>query len=245
MFRTALRALLSAGCIVSVAGGFVMSNSSAGAGTRPIEYRADQIVETEEGTLEQQVFVAPGKQRMEMGESILIMRSDNGVQWVLMAGEMLYLEQRFDPAAGGSAGWEQETTVVGPDTVGGMPTTKFKTIARRAGSQDKFGGFTWETAEGIVVKMDLLSIEEGKKERFKLELTNLEVGPQDPSLFEIPPGYQKMSVTGFGLGALGRDDGPEKGVPPSAPEKGDPPSGGGVGGALKEVGKGLKGLLKR
>lgn len=240
----ARRALSWALCLVFAGAGLVPPTASAVGGSRAVAYRADQVMETEDGTVEQRVFVAPGKQRTEMGESIMIARLDKGVQWVLMPDERMYMEQRLDVAAAGSDGWEQETTVVGPDTVGGLPTTKFKTIARRKGSQDKFGGFSWETAEGVVVKMDLLSVEEGKKERFKLELKNLEVGPQAPELFELPSGYQKMAMTGFGAGVFDRDDDSQEDPPSPTSEKGDQPSGGGGGGTLKEVGKGLKGLLK-
>lgn len=238
MHRTVGRALLGVWCLVFAGTVSVAPAAAAASGSRAVEYRADQVVETEEGTLEQKVFAAPGKQRTETEGSILIARFDKGVQWVLLPDEMMYMEQRLDPAAAGTDGWEQETTLVGPDTVGGLPTNKFKTIARRKGSQDKFGGFSWETADGIVVKMDLLAVEKGKKERFKIELTNLVVGPQPPELFEVPPGYQKMALTGFVPGALGRDEDPEENSPSPAPEKG------GVGGTLKEVGKGLKGLLK-
>jgi hypothetical protein len=221
-----------------------LPGGSALAGPRPAEYSAHQFLESEDGILEQKLFAAPGKQRIEMEDSVIIVRLDKGVQWVLMPGEMMYMEQRLDPASAGSEGWEQETTLVGPDSLDGLPTTKFKTIARRKGSQDKFGGFTWETAEGIVVKMDLLSVEEGKKERFRLELKNLEVGPQKAELFEVPPGYEKMSLTGFGAKALGGSGDPQEDAPVPAAEKGAPSAGDGVGGAIKELGKGLKGLLK-
>lgn len=248
MARSAVRMLLWSCCLLALAVDLPGSPSAAHAGTARVEYRADQVLESEDGTMKQRIYAAPGKQRMEMGESIIVLRLDRGVQWIVMPEERMYLEQPIDPAAGGSEGWQEETTVLGPDTVNGMETTKYKTIARRTGSEDKFGGFSWQTADGIVVKMDLISVEEGKKERFKLELTNLETGPQDPQLFEVPAGYQKTSMAGFGLGAmggaLGRDREAQAPAPPAAPTEGAPPKEGGVGETLKGVGKGLKGLLK-
>ncbi|MBE0617387.1 MAG: hypothetical protein IH608_05620, partial [Proteobacteria bacterium] len=66
--------------------------------------------------------------------------------------------------------------------------------------------------------------------------------------FEVPAEYQKTSLAGFGLGAMGGAVKPggesEAGTTPAAPPQEDPSEGGGMGGALKEVGKGLKGLLK-
>jgi len=248
MPRSAVRALLWSCGLVALAILATHLPCAALTGTPRVEYRADQVLESEDGTMTQKVYSAPGKQRMEMGETTIVLRLDKGVQWILMPEERMYLEQPIDPAAAGSEGWEQETTVVGPDTVNGMETTKHKTIAKRTGSEDKFGGFSWQTADGIVVKMDLISVEQGKKERFKLELTNLAVGAQDPQLFEVPAGYQKTSMAGFGLGAMGGAMGGDKEAqvpePPAAPAKDAPPKEGGMGETLKGVGKGLKGLLK-
>jgi hypothetical protein len=67
------------------------------------------------------------------------------------------------------------------------------------------GGFMWFTKDGITMKMDLLQKEGGKKSRMTMTLTHLKVGPQDPALFEIPAGYNKMPNMGkmFGVPGMG------------------------------------------
>lgn len=65
------------------------------------------------------------------------------------------------------------------------------------------GGFMWMSKDNIMVKMDAVAIDKGSKNRFKSELTNIKIGKQDPALFEIPPGYQKMSMPGMDMGNMG------------------------------------------
>ena len=64
------------------------------------------------------------------------------------------------------------------------------------------GGFMWMSKENIMVKMDAVSIEKGEKNRFKTELTNIKIGKQDPALFEIPPGFEKMDMPGMDMEAI-------------------------------------------
>jgi hypothetical protein len=78
----------------------------------------------------------------------------------------------------------------------GVNVTKYKTIATSADGK-KFGGFSWRTKEGIQVKLDLLYKEGEEKHRMTTELRNLKIGPQDPQLFEVPPGYTKLDMAGM------------------------------------------------
>lgn len=41
------------------------------------------------------------------------------------------------------------------------------------------------------------------KTRIRMELKDVRLGKQDPQLLEIPPGYTKLSMGGFGPGAIG------------------------------------------
>jgi hypothetical protein len=85
-------------------------------------------------------------------------------------------------------------------------TTKSK-IIMTGPKGEKMGGFMWATRDNIVVKMDAIAIDKKDKHRFKTELTNLKIGKQDTALFEIPPGYSKMSMGMPSFGALlGGDD---------------------------------------
>ena len=48
--------------------------------------------------------------------------------------------------------------------------------------------FMWTTKEGILAKLDAISVDQGKKDRFKLEMQNLKISKQPADLFEIPKG---------------------------------------------------------
>lgn len=174
------------------------------------EYSADATVENEEGTTKQKIFVTPTKERKEMltgsGEgAVQIFRYDNKVMWMLMPSENMYMEYSIGggPSKGSDTSqWTYEDTAVGEETLNGMKVTKFKTIATSTDGK-KYGGFSWRTKEGINLKQDLLYKEGNEKKRMLTELNNLQIGRQDPKLFEIPEGFTKFDMAGM-MGGMGR-----------------------------------------
>ena len=173
------------------------------------EYSADAIVENEEGTMKQKIFVTPTKERKEMltgsGEgAVQIFRYDNKVMWMLMPSEHMYMEYSIGggPSRGSDTSqWTYEDTVVGEETLNGVRVTKYKTIATSTDGK-KYGGFSWRTKEGINLKQDLLYKEGNDKKRMLTELSNLQIGRQDPKLFEIPDGFTKFDMGGM-MGMMG------------------------------------------
>ena len=174
------------------------------------EYSADATVENEEGTMKQKIFVTPTKERKEMltgsGEgAVQIFRYDNKVMWMLMPSENMYMEYSIGggPSKGSDTSqWTYEDTVVGEETMNGIRVTKYKTIATSTDGK-KYGGFSWRTREGINVKQDLLYKEGNDKKRMLIELSNLQIGRQDPRLFEVPEGFTKFDMGGM-MGMMGR-----------------------------------------
>jgi hypothetical protein len=90
---------------------------------------------------------------------------------------------------------------VGKETLDGVETTKYKLVMKDGSA----GGFMWFTKEGINMKMDLLQKQGRKKTRMTMTWTNLKIELQDPALFEIPSGYNKMPNMGkmFGMPGMG------------------------------------------
>jgi hypothetical protein len=184
-----------------------------------VEYAADTSAETAEGVSKGRVFHASGKERREMnagGERMAtIIRQDKKVIWMLMPEQKAYMEMPLgqSPDQTDVSGWKVEQTVIGPEELDGVKTTKSKVLSKGPRG-DKMGGFWWTTADGVVVKMDMLAIEKGSKLRLKMELKNLKVGKQDPALFEIPAGYAPMQMPGMGglpgMGAMPGASGDEK-----------------------------------
>jgi hypothetical protein len=213
MLQRLITALALIGLVgVLPAGAMQLTNPQA-------EYSADRVMQTESATIEQHVYYTPTKERTEMQSSgknseqqmpIQILRKDTKVMWQLMPSQKMYMEYSLDRPApktarkdpGDMAKWDFEESVVGEEVMEGVNVTKYKTIATSADGK-KFGGFSWRTKEGIQVKLDLLYKEGEEKHRMTTELHNLKIGPQDPQLFEIPPGYTKLDMAGMMGGVMG------------------------------------------
>ncbi len=163
-------------------------------------FAADAKVETEEMNVNTKIFYKPGKLRDEMSmggqEMVIIRRFDLNKLWMIM-GQGMYMD--IDPDGGSDQAQQYtliEREVIGPETINGMQTTKYKSVYE---SKDgKFGGFTWFTDDNIAVKAFMIHETKGEKQRIKFEITDLRRGNQSDSIFEIPAGYQQFNMGGFG-----------------------------------------------
>src|SRR5262245_6599780 len=168
-----------------------------------VEYSADRVVETEAGTFEGKVYSARDRERSETSmqgmQSVMILRRDKQIGWMLMPAQKMYQQMDFAKAqqqSGAAPDDQVEITEVGSETLEGHTTTKYKMLMKDGSA----GGFIWITEQGIAVKMDMLSKSDGEKTRITMTLTNLQIGAQDPQLFELPEGYTAMPSMGFGFG---------------------------------------------
>ena len=139
-----------------------------------VEYSADRVVETEAGTFAGKVYSAKDKERAETSmqgmQSVMILRRDQQLGWMLMPAQKMYQQIDFAKAqqqSGAAPDSEVEITQVGSETIEGFDTTKYKMIMKDGSA----GGFIWITGEGIAVKMDMLSKSDGKKTRITMTLT--------------------------------------------------------------------------
>lgn len=175
------------------------------------EYSAEEVVETADSMSKTKVYSTPTMERREMSEGgqqmIAITRHDKKIVWNLMPEEKMYMEMPIGQSVEKKeektdlSAYKIEQTPMGQETLNGIVMNKGKMIMTgKDGS--KMGGFMWTTKEGIIAKMDALSVEKGKKDRFKLEMTNLKIGKQPANLFEIPKGFEKMD-----MGAMGAMEG--------------------------------------
>jgi hypothetical protein len=192
-----------------------------------VEYSADWNMETAEGAMKGKIYQAPNKERREMSDGgekmVMIMRRDKKKAWNLMPSESMYFEMNLsDPKVGKDdpMNYDIEQTVIGPDTVNGVKTTKSKIIMKEKKTNgSKMGGFWWMTKDNIMMKLDVISVDKGKKDRMKMELDNLKVGKQDAALFEVPSGYTKMDMSMGGMGKMMMDGGDKDDDKPAPKEK--------------------------
>jgi len=174
-----------------------------------VEYAADSILEADEMTMKARIYHAPGKERREQAigdlKQVFITRKDKNVAWVVMPEEKMYMEMPFAQAKENDmdlSSYKIERTPVGEETVEGVKTTKSKVVMTGPDGAN-FDGFLWTTPDGVTMKIDAVARGKGEKARMKMTLKNLKIGKQDPTLFEIPAGYQKMMM-GNPFGGMGR-----------------------------------------
>jgi len=169
-------------------------------------FSADLTFESEEITGTSRLYYDDGKVRdeIDMGgeKSVMIRRFDTNKLYMLMpAMPGMYMEIDPDQSSDDTPEYRLiSREVMGEETINGIPATKYKSVYE---SKDgKFGGFTWFTEDNIAVKAFMISEQKGEKQRFKYELSNLQLAPQDDALFELPPGATKFSAMGMMSGGM-------------------------------------------
>jgi len=125
------------------------------------------------------------------GNMVSIVRGDKKVMWMLMAGQQAYMERPFDKETMGrdlqppkdEAGMKK----VGTETVNGYTTDKYETWVKMNGGQLR--GNMW-VAQKLGMPIKIVS----QDQSFSQEYREINEGGVDDAVFEIPPGYQKMSL---------------------------------------------------
>jgi len=185
---------------------WILVYSAAEAASPPmltVEYSAQRRIESELGMIEDSIAAAPGMERSEMRTgsmySVMIMRNDRKVGYMVMPAQRMYMEVNLAQAAqrSGTLAQDQvELEAVGSETVSGLATTKYKFVTKDRST----GGFLWYTAEGIPVKMDVLSKYGSDKSRTTVTLHDVRIGEQDRTTFDVPAGFARMPGGGlFGM----------------------------------------------
>jgi hypothetical protein len=162
-------------------------------------FSADQVVTKDGKTTTAKVYATPTAMRAEGVQDgkkyITILLYDRKVLWSLMPDEKMYFEMPMPAGAQVAAGMKEmmkgmqvKHEPLGSEQVGGYRCDK----SRMTVTWEGITGTTieWAAKElgGFVVKKQ--DVESGEITEYK----NIRVGPQDPSLFELPAGYKKMSM---------------------------------------------------
>lgn len=156
------------------------------------DFSADMVSTSPEGSFTGKIYVSGEKSRMETAGAITISRMDKKVAWMLMPAEKMYMEHALDirSAAGAQEKMEGEIERIaeGKETINGRATTKYRVTYEAQGKREVV--FQWiDGAEQVPVKTAAI---DGS---WSMEFKNMQAGPQDQALFEIPAGYQKMSFS--------------------------------------------------
>lgn len=142
------------------------------------------------------------RQEVTMGgmQQIIINRRDKKVVWMLAPTQKSYMEfNADDPKMGKKEDlqnfWKSHDAKmekIGKEDVNGVETTHSKvTIASATPDGHTFSGEVWLTKDNVPMRMRTSPSSGGE---VVMELKNLKIGKQAPSLFEVPEGYTKMQM---------------------------------------------------
>ncbi len=172
-----------------------------------VEYSAVMYIESGGGTLKIKVWHAQEKDRTEItvlgSRRITILRKDKDIQWTLLPGQKTYIQKPRNKKV-----QEREKKLryykIGNNTLSGVETTVIK-VTRKTEQGEKTEGRMWVTKDGIAIKSEFFVEKGGERNLVSMELKNLQTGRLDPSLFEIPRGYNEFFPHGSGI--PGRNNG--------------------------------------
>jgi hypothetical protein len=179
----------------------VMASFIQGVAQEPLKipsFSADQIHTMGGKTKTSKVHATPGAMRLE-GEdkgkkSIVIMRFDRKVMWSLMPDQRMYVELPWASQsewASWVAGAEVQRQSLGTEQVGAYLCEKSRVQVTLQGKVYTSLEWTAKQLNGMVVKT------QDEKGQWSTEYQNVLLGPQDPSLFEVPADYKKLSLGGM------------------------------------------------
>ena len=158
------------------------------------EFSADMISRTGKEVVNARIYVAKDKVRMETPESIMIVRRDKDLSWMVMPADKMYMEHPVDvsssPKVAANFDDEIERVAMGTEDVDGQPAEKFKVTYREKNKTASV--YQWLRGGQIPVKVEAVDGSWG------MEYKNLKTGPQSAELFEVPAGYEKFAMPGLG-----------------------------------------------
>jgi len=137
------------------------------------------------------VFLSGEKVRTEMAGMVSITRLDKKVVWILMPEQKMYMEQPLKPEDLAKAGEKSAAEIgrkyLGEERVDGRAAKKYKVTYKTDKEENSM--YQWIDNE-LQVPVKLESVDGD----WTLLYKNVKVGAQRAELFEVPSGYQKVSV---------------------------------------------------
>lgn len=163
-------------------------------GTGTVAYSAEQLIDTTPGPFRNRVYVAADRERQDAtlggGTVTTIIRRDRGVAWLLYPGRQQYEEVALDAAAPASvearfAGLTRKR--LGEDVLEGLSVEHYAWQA----ADGRVVAYSWISADGITRRAELLADPATGTPAAVIRLQDVRIAPQDPALFELPPGYRR------------------------------------------------------
>jgi hypothetical protein len=157
------------------------------------QFSATLLSQSGKDTQEYTVYYSHGNVRLDMispGKGEAVLRKDRGTLMTLMPGKKLFIELPIRPANKMPLLYTPDKIIkykkLGEDTIEGRPVTKEKITIQNEGDNPKEFYRWFDPAIGRPVMAE--DINGG----WKLELKDIKMGPQDPTLFDPPAGFRSI-----------------------------------------------------
>ena len=161
-----------------------------------MSFSAD-IVSSDDGKTikKEKIYMTNSKVRVEADEMVNILRMDKKLIWILMLEDKLYMEQQFNLATDNNKRQtltaeppadEDEKIFILRETINGYVSDKYRITSKNQDSH-----YIWLSSDpGITMQVKTAAIDGSWWQEFR----NIRLGEPDSALFEIPPGFIKMSM---------------------------------------------------
>lgn len=210
--------MLKKACAIVGASVLVMapaqSQEIAVLGSPTVDYEGERTIATSDVTLVQDFYSTSGKTRtetvMQGQETIQIWDQDQQRIIMLIPSQRMATEIDFATATQQSpiSDLDEGTVILerrseGTEQVNGIQAEKTY-ISARMSTGETMSGWVWGTPQNIVVRMRLTMTQaDGRTQTMNYDLRDLAIGPQPDALFEVPAGYQLVSMGNPGMSAMG------------------------------------------
>lgn len=157
-------------------------------------YSAEQLIESTPGPFRNRVYVDGDRERQDasLGGGVVttLIRRDRGVAWMLYPGRQEYEEVALEAAAPASvearfAGLARQR--LGEAVLEGEAVVHYAWQA----ADGRVVAWSWVAADGITRRAEWPADPATGAPPAVLRLQDVRPGPQDPALFELPPGYRR------------------------------------------------------
>ena len=158
-----------------------------------LEFSADQITKHNGEVITSKIHMKDKKFRIELKEQpgYTIMRQDKNVVWIVMPEEKSYMEMSFDPTQKPRVDekftGEISRKLIGSENINGHTSNKYEVTYKEKNKVVKV--YQW-IAKDINFPIKTAAVDGSWSSEFK----NIKIGKQPDNLFEVPSGYQKMSM---------------------------------------------------
>jgi hypothetical protein len=165
-------------------------------GDTTVPYDAERVVVTGGKSYTGRVFAIPGRQRHEQVWNglhlVAILRGDRKLAWVILQDLHVYAELPFPDVVNDYIDPHLLGTPIAHEDLAGLKTDEYR-LEHDGDDGSSLDGWLWMSKDGIVVKLDghyRSPITRPVTATYRLE--KLHIGPQAPTLFELPKGLARL-----------------------------------------------------